>query len=124
MKKILLVLIQLLILCFIFEMGTWITYSYHLAIPGNVVGLVILFMLLWSGIVKLHWIEEASRLLLKHLAFFFVPISVGLITLGHIIQSKGIILFLIITISTIMGLVVTGITSQKMIIKKDLKTNE
>ncbi|GIP36604.1 CidA/LrgA family protein [Paenibacillus sp. J2TS4] len=66
MKKI---FIQLCGLLLINEAGYWIEKVTHLPLPGNVIGML-LFLLLITKIIPVHWIEGATSLLMKHLAFF------------------------------------------------------
>ena len=49
----------------------------HLILPGNVLGLFLLLIAISLGIVKLSWIESASRWLLFLMPMLFVPIYVG-----------------------------------------------
>jgi holin-like protein len=50
--------------------------------------MLLLLGLLMSGIVKLEWFESVASLLLTHLAFFFIPIAVGLMILEHYCNIK------------------------------------
>ena len=57
--------------------GVWVVQKVTLPLPGNLVGMVLLYALLALGIVKLSWFKAAGSLLVRHLAFFFVPITGG-----------------------------------------------
>lgn len=48
------------------------------AIPGSIIGMLILFTLLASNIVKVEWIRPGSSLFIRYMILLFVPISVGL----------------------------------------------
>ncbi|MEH7108423.1 CidA/LrgA family protein [Bacillus sp. JJ1764] len=98
-------------------MGAFISKLLHLQIPGNVIGILLLLLLLWTGFLKVEQIELASALLLKHLGFFFIPISVGLMTLGNLFGLKGVYLLIILVISAIAGLIAAGKTTQRIILK-------
>ena len=117
MKKTFKFLIQLIILIVIYQVGNLTVKYLHLPIPGNVLGIVVLLVLLWSGLIKVEQIEWAAGWLLKHLGFFFIPISVGLMTLGDIFKTKGWILLVILFISAIMGIIAAGKTTQAVITK-------
>jgi holin-like protein len=56
-----------------------------------------------------------SNFLLKHLAFFFIPAAVGLITCFTVLEGKWTALFVISVISTFIIAVVTGATVQLLI---------
>ena len=119
MKKFVLILFQILILITINQLGVLISKWLGLPIPGNVLGMVILFLLLWIGVIRLQWVERASSLLTKHLAFFFIPISVGMMTLGTLFIDSGLVLLFILFISTFIGLLFSGVLAQVLIYKKE-----
>lgn len=111
MKNAVLFLSQLLILMSIYIGSNYIVELIHLPIPGSVLGMILLFVSLSMGIVKLKYIEKAAEYLIKHLALFFVPYAVGLMTYGDLIKTSGWKLLVMIVGSTVIGLVVTsGIT--------------
>ena len=81
-------------------------------IPGNILGMLILFILLCLKIVKLEQIKEVSDFFLKRLAFFFLPPAIGLMLVGDDVKSQWpLLLFLCIAI-TIVTMAVTGWTVQ------------
>ncbi|ETI67385.1 CidA/LrgA family protein [Neobacillus vireti] len=111
--------IQMLILIGIYQIGNLTVRIFHLPIPGNVSGIIILFFLLWIGIIKIDHIEMAAGWLLKHLSFFFIPISVGLMTLGPVFVTKGVSFLLVLIVSAFIGLLSAGKATQAVIMKKE-----
>lgn len=103
---------QTVLLWGIYRLGVLLVDLLHLALPGNVMGMLLLFALLCLGVVKPSHIQEAADLLLKHLAFFFIPISVGLMTWGALIYRSGLSLLAILTASAVVALAATGLTVQ------------
>jgi holin-like protein len=99
----------ILIICFL---GELLRKVFNLALPGNVIGMLILFICLSTGIIKIEAIEEASKFFLDHLAFFFLPAGVGLITSVGVLKDYWLYIVLITIISTIVVMVTTGITVQ------------
>jgi holin-like protein len=95
--------------------GFYIVEFFDLLIPGNVLGMIILFLLLWLKIVKLEWIEGAADFLVRHLSFFFISISVGLMTLGGLMAENGIQLAVILVFSAIIGMAMAGKTSHLIV---------
>ena len=81
-------------------------------IPGNVIGMVLLFTALCLKWVKLDSIKEVSDFLLSHLAFFFIPAGAGLISCLSILRDSWIKIVVISLLSTILVIVSTGITIQ------------
>lgn len=99
---------QLFLLWMIYYLSTWGVEFFHLPIPGSVLGMLLLFFLLCTGIIKEKWVIRAAEPLLKHLAFFFIPIAVGLMEWGELFAQKGHLLFLPLVISTLVALLATG----------------
>lgn len=112
MKKLVKITLQLIVLLVFNQLGIGIVDLFQLPLPGNVVGMVLLFICLWVGILKLEWIEGASSILIRNLAFFFIPISVGLMTLGTVFWENGFALLVALLISAFVGIVLSGISSQ------------
>ncbi|MBA4538643.1 CidA/LrgA family protein [Bacillus aquiflavi] len=117
-KRIFIILAQLLFLIVIHQLGNLTVTFLHLPLPGNVMGIIFLFILLLTGVIKLSWIEETSVFLIKHLGFFFIPISVGLMTLGSIFLENGIFLIIVLVTSAFIGISVTGLFTQSLAKRK------
>lgn len=99
---------QSFLLWIIYYCSTWSVEFFHLPIPGSVLGMLVLFLLLCAGIIKEEWLSAAAQPLLKHLAFFFIPIAVGLMEWGELFTQKGHLLFLPLVISALVALLITG----------------
>ncbi|WP_368654074.1 CidA/LrgA family protein [Ornithinibacillus sp. 4-3] len=112
LKYALIFLGQLFILWLLNEIGMKLAAWLDIPIPGNVIGMILLFILLLTGVIKLEWINEASSFLLKHLVFFFLPITVGIMTLGPIFLNYGIPLAFVLFGSAAFGIILTGAVSQ------------
>jgi holin-like protein len=93
-------------------MGEVLKKLLDIPIPGNVIGMVILLAALLSGILKVEQIEAVSEFMLKYLAFFFVPAGIGIISSFDIISANFLPMLAVILLSTIIVLVVTGVTVQ------------
>ncbi|NWQ40319.1 CidA/LrgA family protein [Bacillus sp. EB106-08-02-XG196] len=112
MKNAVLFLLQLFILIFIYIGSNYIAKVTNLPIPGNVLGMILLFLSLTMRIVKLRYIEKAAEYLIKHLGLFFIPYAVGFMTYGDLIIASGWQLLLMVIGSTVIGLVVTSGSTQ------------
>lgn len=111
---------QLIVLWLLNELGNIIVVWLHLPIPGNVLGMLLLFILLLTGVIKLEWVDKTSSFLLKHLVFFFIPITVGMMTLGTMFLRSGLSLLVILIVSAALGIVVTGGLAQVLAKKKEV----
>src|SRR5699024_9011173 len=108
------IIIQILFLFVLFWIGEWIREIFHLMIPGSVIGLVLLFILLISGIVKEKYIRSGANFMMKHLVLFFVLATVGIMGYIDLFKGKGVFLIVITIVSTILVMAVSGFVSQKM----------
>lgn len=108
------ILWQILLLWAVFRCGSYLVELLNLALPGNVAGMLLMFGLLASGVVKPAWIEVGGGFLLKHFAFFFIPISVGLMAFGPLMRQSGASLLAILLVSAVVGVIVTGLLVQVM----------
>ena len=97
--------------------GVWLVKRMLLPIPGNMVGMITLYALLALGIVKLAWFETAGSFLIRHLAFFFVPITVGLMNAGYLLAARGLAILLILAVSAAIGILLAGRVSQVLLRK-------
>ena len=95
--------------------GFWVVQKTALPIPGNLVGMLALFVLLVAGVVKVAWFQLTGSFLIKHLAFFFVPITVGLMNAGPLLLAHGIGIILVLTLSAAGGILLTGFISQVLL---------
>jgi len=88
-----------------------------LPIPGNPVGMVALYALLAPGVVKASWFDAAGSFLVRHLAFFFVPITVGLMDSGTLLATHGIGIMLVLATSAAISILLAGSVSQILLRK-------
>lgn len=108
MNRLLKITGQIFLLWVIYYLSTWIVHSFHIPLPGSVLGMIVLFTLLATGLVKEEWLTAATTPLLKHLSFFFIPIAVELMEWGDLFVQKGYLLFLPLVVSTLVALLATG----------------
>ena len=112
-----------MLLWVIYSLSTLVVNYFHIPLPGSVLGMIILFTLLCAGIIKEQWLSAAVNPLLKHLAFFFIPIAVELMQWGDLFINKGYLLFLPLVVSTLVALLATGGVVQALS-KRDQKIEE
>ena len=109
--------LQILGLCAFNAADVWVVQKTALPVPGNLVGMVALYALLATGVIKLSWFEAAGSLLIKHLAFFFVPITVGLMDAGSLFATNGVGIILTLAVSGAIGVMLAGWVSQLLLRK-------
>ena len=79
--------------------------------PASVIGLVLLFVLLCTGAVKLGEVEKVGTTLTNNIGLLFVPAGISVVNSGVISQAPFLIIGLII-VSTILLLICTGYVTQ------------
>lgn len=103
---------EALIVLGIYLIGEILSSTLSLPIPGNILGMVILFVLLCTKTIKVDQISNVTNFLLDHLAFFFIPAGVGLMSSIGIIKATWLQLIIVCIITTAVIIAVTGITVQ------------
>lgn len=93
----------------------------NLPVPGSIIGMILLFVLLTSNIIKVEKVENLANFFLDHLAFFFIPASVGLMTSFASLKGSIFKIILLCILTTIIVISVTGITVQFICNKKSIK---
>ena len=76
--------------------------------PASVIGMLLLFICLLTGILKIEHIQEKADFLLENMAFFFVPAGVSIINYFDVLESTWIQLVIICVISTVVTFAVTA----------------
>ena len=100
---------EAIIILGIYLTGDLISKGFNLPIPGNILGMIILLILLCTKVIKISQIENISNFLLDHLAFFFIPAGVQLMSSFGLIKDSWAKLLIICVISTIVVIACTGL---------------
>lgn len=88
-----------------------------IAIPGSVIGMVLLFFALHFGWLEMEKVADVGNFLTSNMAIFFVPAGVGLMSHLNILASIWgrllIIIFIsLVTVLTLVGMIVQGIKNK------------
>jgi holin-like protein len=101
---------QLLIILTAYFLGEVLHSIFHLPVPGSVLGLILLFIALYTGLVKVEMIEDVCEFLLSNMSFLFIPAGVGLMVSFGVLKGKWAAFLTIIIVSTILVWLVTVYT--------------
>lgn len=86
-----------------------------LPIPASIYGIVILFTLLCTKVIKVSDVKEVSKFLIEIMPIMFVPPAAGLLETWGIVQT-GLWRYLLLTVvSTVVVMVVSGLVTQLVI---------
>ena len=113
------IILHIIFLYSIYRIGDWIQNAFDLIIPGSVIGMIILFVLLSTDLIKVVWIEEGSKFVVNNLVLFFIPATVGLINYLDFFAGRGYLLVLIVLFCTVLVIASSGATSQWIMYRKE-----
>ncbi|NLL82515.1 MAG: CidA/LrgA family protein [Tissierellia bacterium] len=103
------IIISILAISYMIEVGL------NLPIPASIIGMILLVILLTTRIIKLEQVEKISDMLLKDITLFIIPLSIGIIDKIHLFEGKFLIAILILIISTIVSIIMTGLIMKLML---------
>lgn len=83
-----------------------------LPVPGPVLGMLLLFVLLFSRARFLDAVREPAQVLLRYLSLLFVPAAVGLMRHGARLRAELLPIAAAIAVSTAVTLAVTALVFQ------------
>ena len=112
---------QLAIIIMVCFAGELIRYIVPLPVPGSIWGLVLMFVLLVTGVIKLEKVETVADFLVDCMPIMFVPGGVGLMASWSTLKSMLPAAVCSIVLVTPFVMVVTGKVTQKMIEKRESK---
>ena len=113
-EKTLRLAVQCLLLVAVSHAADLAVAAMRLPVPSNAVGMLVLFLLLHYRVLNLEQVNAGATLLVRHLAFFFIPIAVGLMAYRELLAATGLALLLVIAASALGGMVIAGLVAQLM----------
>lgn len=107
---------QTIFILLVFQlMGELCVQLLHIPLSGNIMGMVLLFIfLLIHGRVPESLAFFSSKFL-QHLALYFLPVSVGVVTLWPLLKQEGLQIIVVMVISTLIPLVFCAWLLDKML---------
>ncbi|MEI3138490.1 MAG: CidA/LrgA family protein [Lachnospiraceae bacterium] len=99
---------QFMIILLVSFWGELLKYVIPLPVPASIYGLVILFILLETGILKLDAVKETSVFLIEIMPLMFIPAGVGLMESWGDLSSMLVEVVVIILVSTVLVMGVSG----------------
>lgn len=106
---------QFAIIALLTFLGEVLNLLLPLPVPASIYGMILLFLCLQTGILKLSQIEETADLLLGVMPIFFISPTVSLMSSIGVIKDSLLGVFLTCIISTAVVMAVTGLVSQAVI---------
>ena len=103
---------QFAVIAAVYYMGEGISFLIPLPIPGTVYGLVLLFVLLCTGLLKLEQVEKAGDFLLSMMPILFVPGAAAVLEYVDVLAGSFWQIVALCGITTFSTLLITGYTAK------------
>ena len=94
-----------------------------LPIPASIYGLVLMFLCLMLGVIKLSDVHDTACFLIEIMPIMFIPPAVGLMASWDVIQANLVAYLVIAAVTTIVVMAVSGLVTQA-VLKKGKKGSE
>lgn len=89
-----------------------------LPIPASIYGMVLLFVGLLSGVVKLSSVKDTGKFLIEIMPLLFIPATVGLIESWALMQDFLVAIIVISLVTTVVVAAAAGRITQYIINRK------
>lgn len=118
---------QFLIILAISFVGEALKYFLPLPIPASIYGMVLLFILLLTGVVKMDDVQDVGKFLIEIMPVMFIPAGVGLMASWGVLKPMLVPVVVIIVVSLVLVMGISGRITQRVIRhnqKKEGKAHE
>ena len=112
---------QLLMILIFSFIGEVLHAVIPIQMPASIYGLVLLFIALMTGLVKLPQVHEAARFLIEIMPMLFIPAGVGLMVSWGALKPVILPISIIIVVTTILVMGVSGRIAQFILKREDKK---
>lgn len=112
---------QFAIILIINFVGVLIQRTFNLPLPGTIIGMILLFLMLWSKILKIEQVEKVCDFLVLNMIVFFLAPAVELLEHINLLKDGFFRIILLLIITTVITMAVTGRTVQYFIKKMEKK---
>ena len=103
---------QFTIIFAVYSVADILSKSLKLPIPGNVIGMILLFILLLLGIIKESHINEASDILIANMSLLFIPGTLAIMDEYKYVKNEIIPFVIICVFMVIVIMASTGLSAQ------------
>lgn len=100
--------------------GEALAHALLLAVPGSVIGMLILFVGLALRRSVPAGLEQGSQMVLKPLMLYFVPASVGLMTMGPTLAEEGLRIGIVMVLATLIPMLVCAYGMDRWLARRGL----
>ena len=106
---------QLSIILLISFVGEVLHSLLPLPVPASIYGLVLMFLCLMTGVVRLEQVHTTARYLIEIMPLLFIPAGVGLLDAWGVLKPVFVPIVVITLLSTIIVMGVSGMVTQAIL---------
>lgn len=117
------ILLQTGIIFALYLMGEGIATLLPITIPGNILGMLFLFLFLVLKWIKLNQVQTVGRFLLNHMAFLFIPAGVSIVESFELIKDDWFKILIVCILTTLLTFAATGLTAKCVIAVQERMRN-
>ena len=90
-------------------------YFIPLSVPGSIYGLILMFVLLLTGALKVEHVKETGEFLIEIMPLMFIPAAVGLLETWDVIAPAWLEYVAVTVLSTWIVMIISGKVTQSVI---------
>ena len=88
--------------------------TFHLPLPANLTGMLLLLVCILLGVVKAQWFSAGARWLLAEMLLFFVPAVVAVVNYQDLLLQEGWRSMVVLVTSTVLVLGTTALVVDRV----------
>ena len=115
---------QFMMILLVSFLGELLKYASPLPVPASIYGLVILFILLETGVLKLDAVKDTAIFLIEIMPLMFIPAGVGLMESWGDLNSMLVEVIVITIVSTVLVMGVSGKVTELVLKRSARKKGE
>lgn len=78
--------------------------------PGSVIGMLLLFLSLLTGVVKERWVRQTATFLTDNMMIFFMPAFMGIMDLWGVVKMDLWAWIAVLVLTTVLVMLASGLT--------------
>ena len=105
---------QIALLAAIWLLADAAVRTFHLPLPANLTGMLLLLVCILLGVVKAQWFSAGARWLLAEMLLFFVPAVVAVVNYQELLLQEGWRIMVVLIVSTVLVLGTTALVVDRV----------
>ena len=97
--------------------GELLNFLLPLPVPASIYGLVLMFLCLVTGLIKLDDVHDTACFLIEIMPIMFIPPAVGLMASWDVIRANLLAYIVIAVVTTVVVMSVSGLVTQGVLRK-------